>query len=172
MKAGRVIRIRVAPRDCLSVLDAARHLQLPMEKLSFDNACRIVFSALLQGAREGGVLPNRSGFEYNEMMQKVITKNTGISHRHKLATTLVTDEAMVDGIRHLPSADELPLRRGRDQPVRTLAQVDPAFVRRKTRYEELDFKNKQDPTNFTNELQSNPTLLEEWTNLCLEFWTE
>lgn len=148
-KGGRIIRMRVPPQDCMSVLDGIVKLGLDMNKLSFDAATRIVLSALLEGARKDGVLPQREGFEYLQMMRDHLPPDR-MPHKLKLQATLVVDNALMSGLRSIPTSD-------------------PGFLRRKARYAELQFKQKQDPLNFAEDMKDE-THLSEWQALCMEFY--
>lgn len=64
-----VVRIRVSPKDCMSVVDAARLVGVPPERYSMSALTSLVLSSLLEVHRKSGLIPERSGFEYSEMME-------------------------------------------------------------------------------------------------------
>mgnify|MGYP001557962641 CR=1 FL=1 len=74
MKAGRIVRLRVNPADCMGVADVLSQLGMSPERFSFDQACRIALSSLLESARVHGAIPRRDGFEYTEMMSRFIAR--------------------------------------------------------------------------------------------------
>lgn len=64
-----VVRLRVSPKDCMSVVDAARLVGVPPEQYSMSALTSLVLSSLLEVHRKSGLIPERSGFEYSEMME-------------------------------------------------------------------------------------------------------
>lgn len=163
MKAGRVVRIRVNPKDVMSILDAMKVLGLDVKFFSLDNCTRIVLSALLEGARQQHILPDREGFEYQKMLDTV----RGVAaHAMKMQTTVMLDQAMgMDDFQPKAMLQPQPqhVLRG------VLPQDDPTKARRKVRYEELAFKAKADPASFVAELTVDSALQAEYEALCAEF---
>lgn len=68
-KAGMVIRLRVSPKDCMSVVDAGQMLGLRSDQYSMSALTSLVLSSLLEVQRRSGTIPVRSGFEYSRMME-------------------------------------------------------------------------------------------------------
>lgn len=66
---GRIVRFRLAPKDCLSVIDVVAQLGLKAERMSFDQACRIALTSVLRSLRATSAIPTRDGYEYGEMME-------------------------------------------------------------------------------------------------------
>ena len=71
MRAGNVVSIRVNPTDTLSVIDLMKELNMPMHTLSFPAMVSLALASSLQALREQGVIPERTGFEYNEMTEAI-----------------------------------------------------------------------------------------------------
>lgn len=69
MKPGDVVRIRVNPRDSMSVADLVNKIGFNYTGMSFSQACAIALSSLLETMRSAGHLPERDGFEYDELMK-------------------------------------------------------------------------------------------------------
>ena len=69
MKGGMVVRIRVAPKDCMSIVDAAQTLGIQPTQYSMSALTSLVLSSLLEVQRKAGTVPIRSGFEYLSMME-------------------------------------------------------------------------------------------------------
>lgn len=69
LKAGRVSRIRVNPKDCQSTLDVMKAAQIDTRSMSFDQQVSLAFSSLLESARKSGLLPEPDPFEYLNRMQ-------------------------------------------------------------------------------------------------------
>ena len=69
MKGGMVVRIRVAPKDCMSIVDAAQALGLQPTQYSMSALTSLVLGSLLEVQRKAGTVPTRSGFEYMSMME-------------------------------------------------------------------------------------------------------
>lgn len=84
MRAGQVVRIRVAPKDCLSVIDVLQKAGINTTGMSFSSVVSLALSSLLEGIRKGGVIPDRDGFEFQEMMQPYLnnahTRKVGITN--------------------------------------------------------------------------------------------
>lgn len=130
MRPGRVIRFRVNPTDCISVVDVIEKLGLHRERLSFDQACRIALSSLLESARTHGVIPAEpSGFEYEQKMAR-FQERTSADRLAKLQFT----EALQ------------PREEFRIRPV---FEDDPVRKRKQIRLDELKFKNQQDQLNMS-----------------------
>ena len=70
MKAGRVVSIRVNPRDCLAAIDTLEKIGLRVKGMSFAQVVSIAFSSAMESFRQNGIVPDRDGFEFNEMMQQ------------------------------------------------------------------------------------------------------
>lgn len=162
MKGGRIVRMRLAPADCMSVLDGVKKLGLSMSVLSFDAAARVVFSSLIEGARQGGVLPTRTGFEFNELMAQYMPAQP-VSAKRKLEATQLIDRALYEPVRTLKdTATEIP--------VTVLAQEDIARASRLRQYTEMKFKRDYDLENFTLDLKNTPGYQEDWYKLAMEFY--
>lgn len=86
LRAGQVVRIRVNPTDCLSVLDALEKagINVRQQGMSFSQCVSLALSSLLMGARQQGWLPEPDGFQYANRMSQF----RGFSgHAEKLAIT-------------------------------------------------------------------------------------
>lgn len=68
MRPGRVVSIRVSPKDCLSSIDIIEKLGLHIPGVSFAQVVSIAYSSMLESMRQNGVIPTRDGTEYNRMM--------------------------------------------------------------------------------------------------------
>lgn len=146
MKGGKVVRCRLSPRDCMSVVDVAAAVGVDTSgRVSFDNVVRLALSALLQTAREHQIIPEREGFEYSAMMQPF----SGLSaHAEKLAFTKMTDRNMMQEL-HTEPALQVQAR-----PTLTAEQR-----RAKIKYDELCVKREHAPESVTPEDEA------EWTRV-------
>ena len=70
MKPGRVVSIRLNPRDCLAVIDVVEKLSLNIRGMSFSQAVSIALASAMESLRQAGAIPERDGFEFTEMMQR------------------------------------------------------------------------------------------------------
>lgn len=77
MRAGQVVRLRVNPKDCVSVLDVMSKSGIDISKMSYSSIVSLALSAMLQGLRNGGTIPDRDGFEYQEMMEPYLRNGQG-----------------------------------------------------------------------------------------------
>lgn len=87
MRAGNVVSIRVNPTDTLSVIDLMKVLNMPMQTLSFPAMVSLALASSLQALREQGVIPERTGFEYNEMTAGIL--GTGQNKKKRAATAAI-----------------------------------------------------------------------------------
>ena len=131
MAVGEVVRIRVNPRDAMSVADCVRILGFNYTGMSFSQACAIALSSLLESARNTGVLPEHTGFDYSDIMEPfTMRKRTARKQAISKAINMAGSEFQVP-----------PLI------------ADPQKERRRLRFEELKFKQQNDKLNWTDELQ-------------------
>lgn len=86
MKGGMVVRLRVSPKDCMSIIDAAQTLGIRYEQYSMAALTSLVLSSLLEVQRRAGTVPTRSGFEYLSMMEPY-TNRKGVT-RQKMTDAL------------------------------------------------------------------------------------
>lgn len=84
MRPGKVVTIRLNPRDCMGVLDVIDKAGLSIEGASFPALVSLALGSLLQTVRDEGVIPDRAGFEYSEMMAPYHGQR---SNRRKLEIT-------------------------------------------------------------------------------------
>ena len=68
MRPGKVASIRVNPKDCMGVVDVVEAAGLRVEGMSFPAMVSLALGSLLQTMRDQGIIPDRAGFEYNEIM--------------------------------------------------------------------------------------------------------
>jgi hypothetical protein len=141
MKAGKVVTIRVNPRDCMSCVDVVQKVALVTPGMSFAQIVSIALSSLLAGVREAGILPNRDGFEYGQLMQPWETDPRNVRAR-KLDITRELETATAGGERQIPALT-----------------VDYQKVRKERRMKELIGKREADPMNFSPEEQAEVTRL-------------
>lgn len=69
MKAGKVVHIRVNPRDCMGVSDYLKAIGIEVE-MTFPQAVSIVLASALETFRVHQLIPRRIGDEYERMMQR------------------------------------------------------------------------------------------------------
>lgn len=104
MRAGSVASIRVNPRDSMSVVDIVKSTGMYVEGMSFPQMVSLALSGCLQALRDNGVIPDRQGFEYQEVMKGILNSGHGgkkliIANRiHKQGS-----EFKVDGFKLRPT---------------------------------------------------------------------
>lgn len=69
MKVGRVVYIRVNPKDCMSCIDVCQKVGTVTTGMSFAQLVSLALSSLLETVRRDGAIPTRGGFEYSQMLQ-------------------------------------------------------------------------------------------------------
>jgi hypothetical protein len=88
--AGRVIRARVNPKDCISCVDVVDKLGYETTNWSFDQVVRVALSSLLESVRQNNVIPTRDGFEYSAMVTNRF-KSATRANAAKLKITAIAD---------------------------------------------------------------------------------
>ena len=79
MRPGKVVTIRINPKDCMSILDVLGVTNQMIKGASFPALASLALSALLETVRKNGAIPTRDGFEYNDMMAPYIgTRRDGV----------------------------------------------------------------------------------------------
>jgi hypothetical protein len=68
MKPGQIARVRVNPTDCMAVVDVIKTAGVYVPGMSFSSAVSLALSSLLQTMKDHGIIPDRTGFEYGEIM--------------------------------------------------------------------------------------------------------
>lgn len=142
MLAGRVVRIRVNPQDCMGVVDVLKLLELKVVQFTFDQAVRIVLSSLLESSRSHGAIPRRDGFEFTQMMKGFIQRITN-DRTKTFEVTRLLDTASIQA-----------------------AMPDPTRERKFRRFEELNLKMEIDTINVTEAEQR------ELQQLTAELWPD
>lgn len=68
MKGGMVVKIRLSPSDCLSVLDAMDRVGIDPYGRSFAGCVSLVVASLLETSRRAGILPEPDTFQFMNRM--------------------------------------------------------------------------------------------------------
>ena len=72
MKAGLVVRLRVNPKDCQSILDLLNKVGVPYNNLSFSQCTSLALASLLETARTHKTLPEPDPFQFINRMGNFI----------------------------------------------------------------------------------------------------
>lgn len=132
MKAGRVVTLRVNPRDCMSVVAVLEKLEINTPGMSFAQAVSLALSSALEAFRQNNVLPKEDTFNFNKVMDRFPPENP--KYRQGIrARKLEVTEAI--GLRGAPS----------------LIPETPERKRRKLRLDELRFRVENDSQNMSDE---------------------
>jgi len=113
-KAGMVVRIRVNPRDCLSILDVVRGENL--QGMSFSAITSLAVSCMLEHLRQQEIIPRNAGFDYKERMAPY---EEGKSTSNKRA---ITEGLYMKAVRNEPLPGIIPS--GQLPPVETMGIDD------------------------------------------------
>jgi len=136
MKTGRVVYIRVNPKDCMSCVDVCQKVGLVTRGMSFAQLVSLALSSLLETVRKDGAIPTRDGYEYNEMMAPWEGgKNTKVTVQLNRAIELQGSEFVVP-----------PLPTGQDNKDVVISR-NPAIARYENLIRELQEKKKYSPEN-------------------------
>lgn len=90
MKAGKVISLRVNPKDCMSCIDVLEAAGLPIKNMSFAQVVSLALSSAMETFRTQQVIPTRDGFEFSEMMAPFGGTWSG-RHKQKLEVTKLVE---------------------------------------------------------------------------------
>lgn len=137
MKPGRVIKIRVNPRDCMTAVDIVSQTGDMPRGISFAQVVSVAMSTAFNTLREHDIVPKREGFEYSQMMEP-FKDQPHLDRARKLAITKAFELAA-------PQHAPLPLPATPAAPVTT----DKVRELKMAKWHALQFKKEQDPTNFT-----------------------
>lgn len=86
LKAGEVVRIRVNPKDCLSVLDVLEAANINTRAMSFSQCVSLALGSLLETARHSKLIDEPDGFDFLNRMRPFKTA-VSASHKKKLEIT-------------------------------------------------------------------------------------
>ena len=89
MKAGMVVRIRVNPQDCQSVLDLLQRIGIEHRTLSFSQCVSTAFASLLETARSSKMLPEPDPFQYLNRMSMHVGLGRGLQGKRKAAAETI-----------------------------------------------------------------------------------
>lgn len=92
MRAGTVVRMRLSPQDCMSVIDLLEGEGMSLSRIGISNAASIAMSILLREKRKAGVIPVRGGYEYLSMMSKL--DSSGNTKEKQAVTDALYKKAM------------------------------------------------------------------------------
>jgi len=145
MKAGRVVSIRVNPRDCLAAIDTLEKIGLRVKGMSFAQVVSLAFSSAMESFRQNGIVPDRDGFEFIEMMQQFPADS-------RKGRAIAITKAFQLGETRVTAAAPLP---------RALQQAQ-------QRLEELTLKAEADPINVSDEDRGEMLVLMQKLNPQLE----
>ena len=70
---GPVVRLRVRPRDVVSVSDIVEMVGMYKPGMSLSQAVAVALAAALETLRQAHIIPDRSGVEYQEVVRKYTT---------------------------------------------------------------------------------------------------
>lgn len=131
LRAGRVVSVRVNPKDCQSILDLVEKLPVPFSQdMSFAQHVSLALSSLLETARQQGLLPEPDQFEYLNRMERFGFNRH--SHGRKLA---ITETIGTLGSEFKAPVVNKPAEQGYVEP-----ELTPDQRRAWTRIRELDAK--------------------------------
>lgn len=152
MKAGRVIYVRVNPKDCMSCIDVCHKVITITRGMSFAQLVSVALSTMLETMRHEGIIPIREGFEYSQMMAPWDADRKMTKTKFKL-----NKEIELQGSEFIAPA--LPIDKGE--------MSSPATRRLEKQIAELSARHQADPLNSKLEeiLALNEQLANEYAKL-------
>ena len=128
MKPGRVVYIRLTPKDCMSCVDVTAQAGYNPNPMSFGQIVSSAIGVMLESLRQTKIIPDREGFEYASMMAR-------------WASDVKADRGIKLGITRALEFSERPT-------LKTIT-IDPVLARKKIEFEELAFKANHDEQNMS-----------------------
>lgn len=74
-KPGQVVRLRISPIDCLSILDVLDAAGVPRKNISFSSCSSLALATLLETVKKANLIPTPDGFDFAERMEPYIGWN-------------------------------------------------------------------------------------------------
>ena len=141
-----VLHIRLNPEDMLGCIDVLKSVEAATAGMSMNQAVRAALQVMLNTLRQQGTIPNRAGFEYNEM----IAPFSQVTQVRKLQTLAINTNMELARVQNDLPASPLSM-----STMHAIIEDSPAVKRQKgkllSRIMELDGKKSIDPLNFGTE---------------------
>ena len=134
MKAGMVVRLRVNPKDCQSVLDLLDRVSIPHDNLSFSQCVSLALASLLETARTYKTLPEPDAFQYMNRMGKFYGRGHAMQGKRLAAANALGN---IGEHFQAPQVSIEPARPSEPSPVAEVAEVTADEMRDRRRFAEL-----------------------------------
>ena len=153
---GFVAKIRLSPRDVMSCIDCVNAVHAEMQGMSLSATIKRGIAIALETLRASKVLPERDGFEYNDMIETYsgISKVEKIAAGHKMVMQDQRNEQM-------DVRTSAIMRESRYEPTKEEIIRGNKRKRLDRQRTELLFKKKADPDNWTRAEQKRLEGIEE-----------
>ena len=151
MLAGRVVRVRINPKDCMAAIDVVNQARMRQPAMSFSQVISIAFSCAMEVLRKNNIINVREGFEYAEMMRDFPDNHIGRGKVHFANQQTITKQGQsivypTQDLQPPPEADEFLLDPS--------THANPEVRRLYSQLVEMDAKKQIDPLNFDEQLYS------------------
>lgn len=134
MKAGMVVRLRVNPKDCQSVLDLLDRVSIPHDNLSFSQCVSLALASLLETARTYKTLPEPDPFQYMNRMGKFYGRGHAMQGKRLAAANALGN---IGEHFQAPQVSIEPARPSEPSSVAEVAEVTADEMRDRRRFAEL-----------------------------------
>ena len=134
MKAGLVVRLRVNPKDCQSVLDLLDRVSIPHDNLSFSQCVSLALASLLETARTYKTLPEPDAFQYMNRMGKFYGRGHAMQGKRLAAANALGN---IGEHFQAPQVSIEPARPSEPSPIAEVAEVTADEMRDRRRFAEL-----------------------------------
>jgi hypothetical protein len=119
MKPGKVVRFRMSPTDCLSVLDIMKVAKISTDGKSFNTVVHLALSSMLESYRKAGIInADPDPFSFMPRMEEFTVRD-----RQKLAVTNALTMHEMAGNRVVAAANVVTAK-DLEQVKRRLAELD------------------------------------------------
>lgn len=129
MMPGRVVKIRLSPMTCMACVDIVNKVGANRDGISFAQVVTLALSSAIAAFKENGLVPDRDGFEYSQLMEPF------------------KDQPHIDRARKLQLTKVI---QGMDKPVAPIV-INRDRQKKKMRFDELAFKANHDELNMGEE---------------------
>lgn len=106
-RVGQVIRIRVSPRDCLSILDVVQVAGVNIQGMSFAAIGSLTLSSMLESLRKQGTIPCNDGFDYAQRMASYLEGKSTADKRAITERIYLGEVKVPQGIQSNTPVDQL-----------------------------------------------------------------
>lgn len=146
MRLGKVVSIRINPKDCMSIIDVLDAARVDTTGMSYSSMTALAVSALLEHMRNTKMIPVRDGFEYLKMMSQYI--DSPRSHAKLIVADRIQQHVLEHGSPAMEKLTVPDINKSVSFGNDAVPTSDPVRERMVIMWKELDFKRNRDKKNM------------------------